>query len=357
MEIEREKFLADLGMVKSGLSAREFLEQSSCFVFMDGMVMTFNDEVACRKDINLGITGAVQAATLLAILEKITDKKLDVDENEKGELEFRGEKKRFGVTKDAEVFLPIDRVRMPKHWHDIPKGVVEAIGWVKHCVSLDESRFLLTCIHLHPDYVEACDNYQVMRVKIKTGLPGSVLVRGTSLAPIVGVQEGEGEADEETSRGLGMNQIAMTKSWLHFKNEEGLIYSCRRYVEDYPSLDKLIGVEGHPIVLSKGLKGASDCAAVFATDKSGDPLVGVKLNEGRITIRGEGLSGWYEEKRKVTYDGPPIEFFIAPDLLHHISEKYSDAQIRKDRLKVTGGGWEYVTVLGMKPTVSKKDES
>jgi len=331
MKINRENFLNKLNAVKAGLSPREFIEQSSCLVFQDSAVMTFNDEVACRMDIGLDITGAIQATTLFAILEKMDDEELLVRENDKGELEFRGKRKGFGVTKDAEIFLPIDRVEIPKKWAELPKAFVEGIGLVHHCVSQDESRFLLTCIHLTPHLIEACDNLQVMRCKVETGLRESVLVRGTSLVHITQ---------------LGMDQFALTEAWIHFKNTEGLIFSCRRYSEEYPSLDDIIKFEGRPITIPKSLKDASDRAAIFAADKAGDPLVSVSLSNGVIRILGEGLTGWYKEVKKVNWEGPPMEFNIAPDLLKHISEKYDEAQLVGDKLKVVGGSWEYVTVLG-----------
>lgn len=331
MKINRETFLSDLEMVKAGLSPREFIEQSSCFVFQDGQVMTFNDEVSCRKEVGLSFTGAIQAASLLAILEKMDDPDLMVEENDRGELEFKGKRKRFGVTKDAEIFLPVDKVETPGKWRELPKEFTEAVGLVQHCVSRDESKFTLTCIHLHADYIEACDNLQIMRCQLKTGLKDSVLVRGTSLGHIVS---------------LGMDKISLTSSWIHFKNQQGLIFSCRRYSEGYPSLERMLSFKGNRIVIPKGLAEASDRAAIFAMDKAGDPLVSVTIREGRIRIVGEGLSGWFREFKKVTYDGPPMEFLIAPELLKHISEKYDDAQLTEGRLKVIGGGWEYCTVLG-----------
>lgn len=331
MKINREQLLNDLETVKAGLSPREFIEQSSCFVFQDGHVMTFNDEVACRKATELDITGAVQATNFLAILEKMEEPELMVRENANGELEFKGKNKGFGITKDAEIFLPIDKVETPKKWTTLPKEFTEAVGLVQHCVSGDESKFLLTCIHLTPDHIEACDNLQIMRCTVKTGITKPVLVRGSSLAHITS---------------LGMDQMSVTKSWIHFKNHDGLILSCRTYSENYPDLEKLMKVKGNDIVIPKGLKEACERAAVFATDKSGDPQVHVKIAEGRVRLTGKGLTGWFKEVKKVTYEGPSISFVIAPDLLKYISETYSDAKISDSKLRAAGGHWEYVTVLG-----------
>jgi len=292
--------------------------------------MTFNDEVACRKEIGVTITGAVQATALLDILQKLDDPFLKVRENDRGELEFRGKKKGFGITKDAEIFLPIDRVEQPEKWKKLPADFTEAVGLVSLCVSGDESKFLLCCIHLHPDYVEACDNFQILRCKVDIGLEDSVLVRGTALKDITS---------------LGMNKMSLTKSWIHFKNADGLIYSCRRYAESYPELDHLLKVKGHKIVLPKGAVKASDRAAVFAADASGQTQVQVNLVDGRMLIKGEGVFGWYKEVSKVAYEGPPMTFLISPELLQHISENYSEAVIQNDKLSAKGGHWTYTTVL------------
>lgn len=333
MKIQREDFLNDLNMVKPGLSPREFVEQSSCFVFREGTVMTFNDEVCCRKEVPLNITGAVQATTLLAILEKLEDPELKVRLNDDKELEFKGNGKGFGVTIEAEIFLPVDKVEMPEKWRPLPKEFTEAVGLVQHCVSTDESKFKLTCIHLHPDFIEASDNLQIMRVKIATGLKNPTLIRGTSLQHITH---------------LAMDEICMTKTWVHFRNQAGLIFSCRRYDEEYHDLSQFIKIKGHSIVIPKGMSMASDRAAVFAAEKSGEPLVNVCLDgsKGLMRLKGKGLVGWYKEIKSVAYDGPYMSFFIAPDLLKHISERYSEAEIEEGKLKVSGGSWEYVTFLG-----------
>lgn len=340
--INRQKFLDTLNRVKAGLSPREFIEQSSCFVFQGGLVTTFNDELACRMKSGVGFEGAVQAASLLEILDKIPDEELEVLENEAGELEFRGKRRRFGVTRDKEIFLPLDRVEVPEKWRALPKEFLEAVSMVQHCVSTDESRFLLTCVHITATHVEACDNLQAMRVLAALPLKTPTLVRGTSLAHILD---------------HAMNEIALTANWVHFRNAEGLMISSRRYAEDYPNLDNIMQVKGSEVELPKGLKEATECAGIFAKDKAGDPLVEVAIKEGRLSVAGRGLSGWYKEVRATTYVGSPINFLIAPSLLAMIVEKYDKATISKDKLKAESATWQYVSVLGTageKPASSKK---
>lgn len=330
MRIEREALLGDLELVRPGLSPREFIEQSACFVFQNGHVITFNDEVSCRKKTAIQSTGAVAAKALLEVLHKVDDASLEV-EDDGGEIQFKGNGKRFGVAVEKEISLPIDRVEMPENWHPFEKRVIEAVGMVQHCVGKDESKFITTCVHLFPNGVESCDNRQMMRCSLPTGLKKSVIVRGTSIAHICV---------------LAMDKIALTQSWLHFTNSSGLILSCRRYDEQFPDLSSILSFKGEPTSIPKDLAKVCDRASIFAEGEEGaEPLVSVSLIPGKLKIVGEGHAGWYKEIKNIVYDGPPLDFCVAPELLRHIGEKYSDAEVGQDRLKVKGGNWTYITAL------------
>lgn len=331
MRIKREDLLNDLEMVRPGLSAKEFIEQSSCLVFKDGMVMTFNDEISCRKKIDFGITGAVQAEKFISILEKIDDPFLRFRQNEKGELEIRGKSKITELVMDAEIFLPVESVEEPKGWQPLSKNFSEVVEQVRHCAGDDETRFLFTCVHIHPEYVEACDNHQLMRYRTDTGLRQPILVRGSSIGHVTT---------------LGMDKVALTSSWAHFKNPAGLIFSCRRYAEDYPDLSDFVEMKsGKKIAIPKGLAEASERCEVLAQDKAGENLISIALAEGKVRITGEGVGGRHREIKKVNYRGPAMKFSMSPKILRYICAKYSSAELTQRKFKASGENWEYVTVL------------
>lgn len=332
MNINREAFLNALEHVRFGLSPKETIQQASCFVFQKGWIVTYNDEVSCRIKFDLGgLEGAVQAKTLLAVLHKIPDETLTVDAAG-GELCFIGGERKFGLTMEAEVLLPIDKIEKPKDWSELTKGMIEGIGSVQHCASDDESRFVLTCIHLTPESVEASDGQQAMRYAVETGLEGKTLVRSEALAPIVS---------------LSLDEVCVCESWLHFRGESGLIYSCRKYDGEFPNLTKVLEVEGKKIEIPKGTKEAIDKANIFAQDTSRSPLIRVTFKKGKVRFMGEGLSGWYSEVKTVSYDGEELDFSIRPDLLKYISEHYREAIVGENRIKVSGESWEYVSVLAI----------
>lgn len=332
-KVNRETLLRQLDSVQPGISSREILEQSSCFIFTKGLVMTFNDEIACSHKCDLKLDGAVQADPLLAILRKLPEDEVDIELTD-GYLIIKGVRRTAEIRHEAEVLLRVDKVEQPDKWFDLPPEFLEGVKMVQHCAGSDQSKFELTCVHLHADYLEACDNFQATRVKMRTGLKGRALVRRDSIKHIVG---------------LGMTQCSETKTWLHFRNKDGLVLSCRRFENEYHPIDKLLDFKGEKIKLPKGLATAVDLAQVFSAQNAEENCVTVELRpgtpHGKLRLTGEGASGRYREYKDLEYNGPAMQFLIAPQLLVDITDKHTEAEITEGRLRVDGGKWVYMTCL------------
>ena len=332
MRIKRELLLTELEAVLPGLSPREIIEQSSCFVFRKGKVMTYNDEIACTHKSSLDIKGAVQADPLVAILRKLEEDYIDVLINE-GELLIKGKRRRAGIRMDAKILLPIKSVERPKKWMALPEDFADAISIVQHCSGSDDSQFPLTCIHIHPEWIEACDNQQVSRYKIRTDIGQSMLVRKDALKHIIS---------------LGMNEFSETENWIHFRNPTELVLSCRRYVEKYPSasITEVLKIKGEPTGFPKTIKAALERAEIFSAENIDDNRVVIKLSPKKVKITGKGTSGWFSEIKQAKYKGKPVSFTIAPKLLERLVQEHSECQITSERLKVAVGKFVYVTCLG-----------
>lgn len=338
MKINREELLNSLESVQPGLSKREIVEQSSCFVFTEGRVMTFNDEVACSHKTSLNINGAVQAEPLLAILRKLGEPEIELTAGG-GELKYRGKRRQGGVRMEDEVILPIDMVDTPAEdqWRPLPSEFSEGVALVERCAGKDESAFSVTCVHIYPKFVEAYDNLQVARYHMRTGVKEPILVRRHSIKHI---------------HPLGMTEVSETDAWLHFRNPAGLVLSCRRYTRNeldpgsMLDIDKVIDFTGEPTILPKGLAEAAEKAEIFSQENSDGNYVRVELRAGKLRLTGRGVSGWYQEVKDVKYKGADIVFMVEPKLLVAITNEYNDCQITDRRLKVDNKKFVYVTALG-----------
>lgn len=327
MQVNREELIRKLESVQPGLAQRETIEQSASYVFYHGDIHSFNDEIYCRCPSGLDpkAKAAVPAAKLLEQLSKWQEDEIDLTFGD-SELLVSGKGQKAGVRLEREIALPIKSVEKPTEWRSLPASFAEAVGIVGQCAARQHEDFKKMCVNLHPRWVEAWDNHQIARYELKTGLKEPVLVRQQSIQHVVT---------------LGMNKFAETEGWLHFKNPNGLQLSCRRYVDEFPSddLTKYLDVKGKKAQLPKGLAEAADKAAVFSTEAEMN-LIRVKLKPNRAWIRGTGVTGWYERgPMRVTYDGPRIEFLIAPKLLADIVTKHPEVEIVSDRMAVKSGSW------------------
>jgi hypothetical protein len=331
MRLNREQLLRSLEAVAPGLATREAIEQSSCFVFQDGRVITFNDEIACSIDCEVGLDGAVAAKPLMDLLGKMTEEIINF-EPKGGEVLVSGKRRRAGITLEADISLPVDSVEVPTEWNQLDPEFADAVAVVQQCASKDANQFALTCIHITPDCVEACDNFQLARYPLDTGVTKPCLVKRDSLKHV---------------SGLGMTEVSETRVWIHFRNPSGLVLSVRREVMAYQELDAILDVAGTPTTLPGGLSEAIERAEIFSGENSDNNVLVVVLKDNELRLRGVGATGWFEERKKVKWEGKPLRFNIAPKLLLDITEKTNDCFITEGRLKVDGGGkFTYVTCLG-----------
>lgn len=335
MQIAREEFLRKLQMILPGVANREMMEQTASIVFKGGSALSFNDEIACSVKTGFpdDFLCAVPAKPLIGILNKIPDENVEII-LDGDELTIYAGKKETIMRTEIEIRLPYDElVVKPKKWEELSPRFLEAISLVHHCVSKDETKGELTCIHVNKDRIEANDSYHAARVKFETGVKSPYLARGDALKHLPT---------------LGVREVSESGTWLHFRNKE-MMFSCRCYVQDYSDIDRYFKIKGKKLNLPKGIEGAVDRASEFSADNADDNLVSVSLRKGKMRIRGEGVKGSHSEPLSVAYESDPFEFMIPPDLMKDIAKEHNECLVGHWdgvlKMKIKGEDWEYVTIL------------
>lgn len=341
MIVNRKQLIAELESVASGLSTREYIEQSTCFVFKDKKVYTYNDEITCSHPCCLDIPCVVPAETFFSFLkDKLKIEEIDITK-EDGNLVIHGKGGRIiQVPIESKVRLPIDSIQQPKNWVKIPKEFNVAVQHLKNCVGKDEARFHLTCIHIHPEWMEATDNQIIGRYKIKSGLKKSVLVRQKALDAI---------------KELNATHFGLTKTWLHFKNDTGLLFSCRTYIEKYPELSEFLKIQGEEIILPSEMTQIINEAVSFAdTSVETSPHILVDLRPGKLVVKSQCIRGSYLKPHKVKYDGKPSLFIIDADTLMRIIKEKYNCVLGKNSLNASMGKSIYAMFLNIPRTQTTK---
>lgn len=331
--------LTDLQLVAPGLARKKLIEQATSFMFISGKVCTYNDEVSVsKKAVGVEIDGAVQAEKLIGLLSKLGKKeiKLSIKQGEEGagELLITTKRARAGLRIEHEIQLPIESVGEPKQWHKVPDNLFEAVSFCLFATSTDQTRPILTCVHVRDNYVEACDNYRGIRYKLKSRMPSKVndlLIPNTVAKDL---------------RAYNVKKVGHTKEWTHFMCDGDIHFAYRRMVEEFPDLTPQLSVKGTKLSFPKLTPQMIEVAGVFSgTDIGADEFIEVSIKDNRMMIHGYGELGWYKEQSLCNYSGTPFRFLIQPHFLVEILAHTNKAVVSDRRIKMQGDKFVYVAAL------------
>ena len=322
-----------LEIVKPGLASKEMIEQSTSFAFMEGRVVTYNDEISISHPVEgLEIQGAIQAEELYKLLNKLKSDKIEIT-TKKNEVLLESGRTKAGLTLQQEIKLPLEEIGEISKWKTLPEDFLRHVQFAMAACSRDMSKPVLTCVHVTKDgIIEGSDNNRIARCALEEEMPvKTFLIPATSALEVVH---------------LHPTKIAKGEGWMHFQTDEGTVLSCRTFEDKFPDCTQFMEVEGVSVIFPKTINEVLDRAAVFAKrDYFLDETVLITLKDRRLKVKSKSESGWFEEEINFKYDDDPVTFSITPYLLKDILSETLMSVLSEDRLKFEGAGWEYVTML------------
>jgi DNA polymerase III sliding clamp (beta) subunit (PCNA family) len=325
--MNREKLTKILNAVKAGLADKDIVEHSTSFAFDNGAVMSYNDQVSVRAPIDLDITGTVVAAPLLSFLGRVTGDEVKVECTE-NELLLKCGRARAGIPLQEGVPEHVASMKIPKKgWQDLPKKFLDAVRLCLFTAGKDMSKEILTNLHLDEGHIESSDNYRITRARMGKGLD----VKGL-LLPATAAKHLPSFAPTE---------MAVGKSWVHFRNEDKAVLSCRLFAGEFPDVSPYLKAKGSVMEFPKELGNVLDRAGVFSVaDFDNDRSVSIAVKKGKLSVRAEGPDGWFEEKVKAG-DMEDLSFSIHPDFLADILKHSVKATVSESRIVFKDKGFTH----------------
>lgn len=318
--MNREVLTKALNAVKAGLADKDIIEHSTSFAFDMNMVMSYNDQVSvrCPIDLDLGGAGTVMAAPLLSFLGRVTGDEVEITEAE-GELLLKCGRARAGIPLQVGVPEHVASMKIPrKGWQELPSKFLDAVRLCLFTAGKDMSKEILTNLHLDGSHMESSDNYRITRAKVGKGLdvedlliPAAAAKHLPAFVPI---------------------EMVVSKSWVHFRNGDKAVLSCRLFAGEFPDVSPYLKTKGAEIEFPEKLKDVLDRAGVFSVaDFDNDRSVSITVKKGKLSVRAEGQDGWFEEGIKAK-DMEDLSFSIHPDFLagilkHSVKATVSDSRI------------------------------
>ena len=344
MKINKGQLQEALAIVKPGLATKELLEQSTSFAFLGNRVATYNDEISISHPVEgLDFRGAIKAEELYGLLSKLNEEEIKI-KFKKTELLLSCGKVEAGLKLEEEIILPVeDEIGKIKKWKKIPnpEQFIKHMEFAMRTCSNDMSQVKLTCVCVCKNgYVQGSDGYRLVQCKgeklpISDFLIPAILVSNiATIAPI---------------------EISANDTWIHFRNKEKTIISCRmvdvEYVEQKVINRVLKMNSSNDIEFPEKIESMLDRLKTFAKrDYIFDEQIEVILSEGQMLMKATAdvTKSWVKEKAKVNFKGE-ITFSVTPAVFSDILKDTKFCSLNDDQTKAKfiakDKSWEYVIML------------
>lgn len=337
MTFDRKKLLAILSAVLPGIAKKELIEQSSCFIFTAGEVISYNDEISIRALLDLGnFQGAVPAIPLITLLEKLSDD-IVIIEHKSSRLMIKGKRKRGLLRTHSEIILPVKRPELPKKLKKLPADFGDVITTAASSASPHDTRIIFTAVNITEQCAEATDNQQITQVSFKTPCPLSFLIPA---------------AQAQMIASYAPTHVYLGDGWVYFRTKTGILISCRTIAGTFPDIAPLLTIKGVRIRFPKMTQDAITRTMIFLdTEFEKEYYITISISDNSFRLHSEGTKGSFDEILPVKYTGKPVAFDIHPQLLESALTRLRDIIIGERALLLKG---EYFThAVRLKAAASK----
>lgn len=336
MKIEREKLKRALEIVKPGLSNKDIIEQSTSFAFMDGFVVTYNDEISIKHPIESDLQGAIKADELYKFISRLKATEIEI-ESDGNLLLFKCGRIKAGFQVESKIKLPLNDGMFKKgKWKTLPDKFIEYLKFSAATCSQQLTLPKLTCVHVCKDgYIESSDSHRIFRYNFENEFGVESFLLPQNSANIVAK--------------YNVTKITETEGWVHFKTDEGTIISCRTFNDTFVDTDQYLKQNkkgGKKITFPANLKEILDRAVIFTEEENiVNSYVDIGVEARKIIVKSKSETAWFEESSRIKYEGEPISFTITAKLMIDILSLTNECILLDKLLHFTGENWVYITAL------------
>lgn len=292
MKINRMELIKYVEKIMPGVENNSFIDGAENILFNNGNIYSYNDIIAVSINTKLNLNGCIKAKEFFNLIKKIPDEIIDIDCNDENWI-IKTDKI------NAELFLinddiskKIESITNNNEWVSIPSNFMDGLS---NCLfSCNKSD--LAGIYCIDKYMMSTDEITINLFNLNKNI-NSFWLSDDCIKKLISIFD-------------KINFIKIDDSWAHFKNEDNLIFSCRRLMDTkYPfkKAKKILDENKKltPIMIGefpKKLIEVIDRASEFVTNIKGVGTVKLKLTENYIECSSYKYSGKYREKIKWNND-------------------------------------------------------
>jgi DNA polymerase III sliding clamp (beta) subunit (PCNA family) len=347
MDINVRKFKAILEQLKPGLANKEIVDQTTSFAFINGKVVTYNDEISisCELPEMADFRGAIRSESIYDFVANIPEESITITP-EGTHLNMKAGKTKVSIPYNAEVKLPLDELGEVAKWRAVPEELINALMFVAPAASANRNFIVVSSVHMTPEgVVEASDGFRVAQVTLpKLPISRDMVVPIRSILNL---------------SHYSLEGIAETKGWVHFtcnskKLEEfggdtNVVFSSRLISEKYPDISSkgLFDTEGgSKFLFPENTLSALSKASIFAPkDDLGHTLITFEFKKAGLMISAESPKGSSQEILPVKGGSLGDGFVIHSESLMRILNLTRRCVLCKNKLIMEKDNWKYSLML------------
>jgi hypothetical protein len=325
--IKTSELISALSKIKSGISTRGVVDGFGNYSLDDDFVRTYNDHICISYPFKTGVVASVKAENLNAVLSKIDVENIELSVVDNSLLINGGNTKAGLIKTEGVKHIPING-----EWKDLPEDFLHGLSLCSFSAADTMSMGILYCIHVNRKKLYSSDNYRISKYEL------SKEIRDTFLIPA--------KSAEEVSK-FKVTKYLLDESWVHFKSDTGVIFSCRIVNGIYKDVDRFFEVEGKEFVLPENIKKYVDSSLVMADGKREfEKKIEMTLSKDQIILRGETETGWIESKVPCQLDlEESFKVTINPVFLNEVLNKSTSIIVREGRALFKSENFQHVMVL------------
>jgi DNA polymerase III sliding clamp (beta) subunit (PCNA family) len=337
MEIQKDQLKSALNLLKPGLSKKDIITNSNCFVFNKGYISSFNDELWFNYPVE-GITEyfAVESDEILELLDKTKTDKVTIEVTDDYLLLHAG--KANAGFKLVQVDFPVDVAMFDNvEWQELPDDFQMAIKFAAMSASDDLTNPILNCVSIKPDgTVSGTNNFRLSNWVLKSELPiEDTLIPADSVLKILTIKPTSFVTDND---------------WVHFKNDEGVIASCRVVYETFPDVSKALSkVKGGELIMfPDDIIDILKRAEVFTDDEKIAQTITITRKRNYLIIDSESdAKGFFKERIVMDSESADFSFMINPLFLKDILKQSKKCMLQTESYLISfhGDNWVYMARL------------
>jgi len=332
MKIDVENMLGIITKIKAGTTKSEYLEGMSHVFFSGTDIISYNDKISIQYPFKTDFSAFVEADKLHKLLSKLKTGTLNIEEiDDKLTISCKTTKVKLSTIEDNEVSNRISSVSeslKTAKWKKLPDDFSPNILLCSYTASKQESDGTLTCVYVNGDVCVASDNNRISCATIGSEID-DMFIKATEIKNLVNT-----------------NPISYfsAKSWLHFKNADGCIFSIRKVTGTFPDFLQFFEFDGVEVTLPREIITGIDIASIFADVI--DPIINLKIKNGVLFLSTKSDGKGAIHRVKIDYSGKEISLNINPNFLKEMMSHASSITISEDKVKLeTDSGFRMITAL------------